>query len=99
MGKAERVFLDLLREYTEQGRYVSSQPGRTYAPSEFATNPKAEGCTKLGFKQAMDNLFSSRRIDMAKHGKGAKERSHIAEVILPDFSSMKFPRPWGDEKG
>ena len=99
MGKAERVFLEPLREYTEQGRYVSSHPGISYAPSQFASNPKAEGCTKLGFKQAMDNLFNIRRIRNDEHGKGVRKRSHIAEVILPDFSSMKFSRPADNEEG
>lgn len=77
-AKAERVFLKLLRNFTEEGRFVSASPGPTFAPSIFATHPGAEGCTKRALRAAMDSLFASKRVVMASHGKGAKARSHIA---------------------
>ena len=77
-AKAERVFLKLLDELTAQGRYVSASPGPTYAPTQFAGHPDAEGCTKRAFKGAMEALFRRRDILVATHGKGAKARSHIA---------------------
>ena len=79
-AKAERVFLKLLGQYTAEGRYVSAQPGPTYAPTQFASNPAAEGCTKRALKTAMDALFTAGKIVMATHGSGAKARSHIAEA-------------------
>lgn len=76
-AKAERVFLHLLDAFTAQGRYVSAQPGPTYAPAMFASHPEAENVTKRAFKAAMDNLFSRDQIEVGTHGRGAKARSHL----------------------
>ncbi len=77
-AKGERVFLKLLDALTAQGRYVSASPGPTYAPTQFASHPAAEGCTKRALKSAMDALFGRGEIVVASHGTGAKARSHIA---------------------
>jgi RecA-family ATPase len=77
-AKAERVFLKLLAALTEQGRYVSASPGPTYAPSQFANHPEAEGCAKRALKSAMDALFGRGEIVNATHGRGQKARTHIA---------------------
>lgn len=77
-AKAERVFLWLLDAFTEQGRFVSSSPGPTFAPAQFAGHPDAEGCTKRVLRTAMDTLFARGLIVNEQHGKGAKARSHIA---------------------
>ena len=76
--KGERVFLKLLDTLTAQGRYVSANPGPTYAPTQFASHPEAEGCTKRVLKAAMDKLFGRGEIVVTEHGSGAKARSHIA---------------------
>ncbi|MGB3317286.1 MAG: AAA family ATPase [Albidovulum sp.] len=76
--KAERVFLKLLDALTAQGRYVSANPGPTYAPAMFASHPDVEGCTKLALKGAMNALFGREMIEVAMHGKGQKARSHLA---------------------
>lgn len=54
-AKAERVFLNLLRMFTEQGRRVNANGGPTYAPKQFAENSDAEGLNKRALKGAMDN--------------------------------------------
>ena len=77
-ARGERVFLKLLDMLTAQGRYVSASPGPTYAPTQFASHPEAEGCTKRALKSAMDALFGRGEIVIASHGGGAKARSHIA---------------------
>ena len=77
-AKGERVFLKLLDALTAQGRYVSASPGPTYAPTQFASHPEAEGCAKRALKSAMDALFGRGEIVIASHGNGAKARSHIA---------------------
>jgi RecA-family ATPase len=77
-AKGERVFLKLLDAFTAQGRFVSATPSSTYAPTQFASHPDAEGCTKRALKSAMDTLFGRREIINATHGTGAKARSHIA---------------------
>ena len=60
--KAERVFLELLDAYTEQGRTVNSSSGPNYAPSVFASDPKAEGITKSKFSTIMKSLFHAQEI-------------------------------------
>lgn len=77
-AKAERVFLKLLDEFMAQGRYVSASPGPTYAPTQFARHPQAEGCRKNALATAMNNLLSRGEIVIAEHGRGAKARSHLA---------------------
>lgn len=47
-AKAERVFLKLLQQFTEEGRTVRSANARGYAPKEFAASGRAEGLTKPG---------------------------------------------------
>lgn len=83
-AKAERVFLKLLDALTAQGRYVSANPGPTYAPSQFAVHPDAEGCSKRALKGAMENLFGRDEIVIASHGTGAKARSHVARKGAAD---------------
>ncbi len=75
-AKAERVFLKILRAYADEGRYISAQPGPTFAPIAFAAHPMAEGCTKRALRSAMDSLFIGGKIATATHGSGAKARSH-----------------------
>ena len=82
-AKAERVFLKVLRAYTDEGRFVSAYPGPTFAPSAFASHPGAEGCHKRALRAAMDALLGKKTIVLEKHGSGAKARSHIA-VVQPN---------------
>ena len=77
-AKAERVFLKLLDEFTSQGRFVSSSPGVSYAPTQFASHPKAEGMTKLALRGAMEALLSRNVLALEEHGKGVNARKHIA---------------------
>ncbi|MFC0812565.1 AAA family ATPase [Paracoccus panacisoli] len=79
-AKAERVFLSLLAEFTEQGRYVSATPSVTYAPALFAKHPKSEGCTKRSLASAMEALLSRGTIVIGQHGTGSKARSHIEKA-------------------
>lgn len=81
-NKAERVFLKLLQQFTEQGRHVSAQPSNNYAPKLFAEAPDNEGCTKRAFTTAMNLLLSAEKIEIRKHGSKSRERSHI--VIAPE---------------
>jgi RecA-family ATPase len=78
LTKPERVFLKLLARRNEEGRWVSHNPGTTYAPSQFERDPEAENIRKSAFTGAMNALFRSGQIVIAEHGKGAKARSHIA---------------------
>lgn len=76
-AKAERVFLRLLDEHTEQGRWVSPNPSNSFAPAVFASHPKAEGITKRAFRTTMENLFSQGVIEIGNHGRGASQKQHV----------------------
>ena len=71
--KVERVFLQLLDAYTEQGRPVNSSSGCNYAPTIFASDPKAEGITKSKFSTVMKSLFHKKVIEneQRKGGRGS----------------------------
>ncbi|WP_458790949.1 AAA family ATPase [Yoonia sp. MH D7] len=68
-AKAERVFMDLLRLFTEQGRNLNASAGANYAPSQFAAHPKGEGITKPMFKTAMNKLFDDGKIVNEENGR------------------------------
>jgi RecA-family ATPase len=80
LTKPQRVFLKLLARRNEEGRFVSHNPGPTFAPAQFEREPEAENIRKSAFTAAMNALFRDGRIVIAEHGKGAKARSHIAIV-------------------
>jgi RecA-family ATPase len=67
-AKAERVFLGLLRTFTEQGRRVNHAGGANYAPKVFAAHPKAEGMTKATLKGAMDALLGRGAVTIGRDG-------------------------------
>ena len=77
IAKAERVFLSLLRLFTEQGRNVNHAGGPNYAPSLFAEHPEREGMTKRVLKTAMDSLLRAGKIRIVKSGPPSKPRTHL----------------------
>lgn len=79
-NRAERVFLKLLRLFTEQGRRVNGGGGQTYAPSVFAAHPEAEGVTQKALRDAMERLLHSGRVVNVETGRESKRRSHLEEV-------------------
>lgn len=76
-AKAERVFLKLLREFTDQGRNVNHSGGPTYAPKLFYENPKSEGCTKQVLRTAMESLLAAGKIKIAEDGPPSKRRKFL----------------------
>ncbi|MDF2140802.1 AAA family ATPase [Paenirhodobacter sp. CAU 1674] len=79
-AKAERVFLKLLRLFTEQGRRVNSAGGATYAPKLFSEHPDREGMTKRAFKAAMEGLLASGKVQIAKDGPASRQVSYLVEA-------------------
>lgn len=76
-AKAERVFMELLRTFTEQGRWVNSGGGQTYAPSVFADHPNAEGISKRRFRGTMESLLARGMIRVEEHGPPSKRRHFL----------------------
>ena len=67
-AKAERIFLKLLGEFTEQGRRVNANSGPNFAPKIFAEHPDAEGCTKKAFRTAMETLLRDGKVRISEEG-------------------------------
>jgi len=78
---AERLFLELLQQYTVAGRNVSDMPSANYAPTIFANDPRAGQITRKGFMAAMQRLFAANRIKVEMVGAPSKKRKAI--VIAP----------------
>jgi hypothetical protein len=69
-ARAEDVFLELLRRFTAENRYVSSSLGPTYAPALFAKEDTARkaGVNSIGLATAMRRLFEAQKIRNESHG-------------------------------
>lgn len=76
-AKAERVFLKLLRTFTDEGRTVNHAGGPTYAPKVFAEHPDAENCTKRALRGAMDKLIAEKKIGINVKGSPSKQRQFL----------------------
>lgn len=79
-GKADAVFLKLMRLFREQGRRVNAASGVSYAPKVFAEHPASEGITKRAFKVAMERAFAEGTIRVATDGPASRRRSFL-EVV------------------
>ena len=79
-GKAERVFLKLLRLHAEQGRRVNANPGPSFAPKVFEQHPEGEAITKTAFRNAMEVLLAKSRIGVGQTGPASRRISYLFEV-------------------
>jgi RecA-family ATPase len=79
-AKAERVFLDLLRRFNDEGRRVRHTTGDGYAPAAFVNSGRAEGVSKAALRTAMEALFAKGRIVVAQEGPPSRRVSFIREA-------------------
>jgi RecA-family ATPase len=79
-ARADEVFLELLRRFATENRYVSSNQGPTYAPALFAKEDKARkaGTSSTSLAAAMRRLFDAGKIHNEPHGKPSRQRFHLA---------------------
>lgn len=75
--KAEQTFLDLLRQFNQQGQNVSASPSVSYAPKLFAAHPKANGFGKAHFASAMQELLGRGEIKIEAFGPPSHERRRL----------------------
>jgi RecA-family ATPase/DNA polymerase I-like protein with 3'-5' exonuclease and polymerase domains len=78
--KAEDVFIELLKRFTRENRFVGSTRSPIFAPAVFA---REEEATRLGIgakplEAAMTRLFKSEKISNESHGPPSKPRYHLA---------------------
>jgi RecA-family ATPase len=83
VAKIDDVFLKLLDKLTAQGRHVRPNPGRCYAPNEFAKEREAEGVTAKAFETSMRRLLDDKKIVLKTEGSPSKRTTRI---IRPEVS-------------
>ena len=73
------LFLTLLDQFTQQGRFVSDKSGRSYAPPTFAEHPAAKKARvgNLAFKGAMARLFASGKIRVDVSGPVSRQTTKL----------------------
>jgi RecA-family ATPase len=82
-GRAQCVFLDLLREFRRQGRNVNTKPKGSYAPKLMAQHPDSERVTKEAFAYAMEELLRDGKICVVETGPPS-ERTETLEIAGND---------------
>jgi RecA-family ATPase len=65
---ANEAFMRLLRLHEAQGIDVNPKAGPNYAPKVFANHSQSEGFSRHAFKNAMERLLHSRKIEVEKIG-------------------------------
>ena len=78
--QADETFLDLLRRYASQNRYVSDKKSPAYAPALFAKEDiaKAAGLTNISLAAAMSRLFATGKIWNEPCGRPSRPHYRIA---------------------
>lgn len=76
----DALFLHLLTQYTEQGRYMNMAGGQNYAPKVFADDPaaKQKRVNKRAMTDAMNRLWRAKRIVKRTRKSSGHEREYIA---------------------
>jgi RecA-family ATPase len=86
-ASADQVFLTLLRRYTLNGRSVSEQPGKNYAPALFAAETEAtlQKVSKGDLARAMARLFAASppKIKMEEYGPPTRRLRKMVELQTP----------------
>ena len=75
---AEAVFLDLLQQFELEGRNVSPNPGRTYAPSVFADHEDSRRIGNKPLESAMNRLLKAKKIRIEMFGSPSRQRSRLS---------------------
>lgn len=78
--KSRRVFLELLRAYTAEGRNVNANGGSNYAPNVFAKDKRNERVSRAAFSDAMADLFANGSIKQEEIGPPSRRIRRIAEA-------------------
>jgi RecA-family ATPase len=79
-AKADEVFLELLRQLSEQNRYVSDKKSRSYAPAVFAEEDTAKkaGMTSKKLAAAMQRLFTAGKVWNEPCGRPSRPQYRLA---------------------
>ncbi len=79
----DKLFLELLAIFAEQGQNVGIVTGTSYAPAKMAKHPKAKGYGKEKLAAAMQRLLDAGRIKVITEGPPSRQRSRLVIVENP----------------
>jgi hypothetical protein len=79
-ARADRIFLDMLAAYNQEGRIVSSQRGANYAPAIFEQDQRANKFRKKALEAAMNRLFEAKKIRLDEVGPAYKLRKSLVAM-------------------
>ena len=80
-AKVDDAFLRCLDAVIAQGRDVSAKKSNAFAPAVFEGMPEANGAKRAGLAQAMERLFSARKIKVETSGPPSKRRARLVRVV------------------
>lgn len=78
--EVDELFLRLLDKRNAQRRPVHAKAAKGSAPSEFETDPEANGVKAEGFRAAMERLLTAGRVVVIETGSDSRRRSHLERV-------------------
>ena len=79
-AETDNLFLELLEQFTREGRNVTEKKGTSYAPHEFASHADAKGVGNDAFKRCMDRLLKAGRIKVETYGPPSRCRSRLVSA-------------------
>src|SRR5258707_4656388 len=79
----DKLFLELLALFKDQGQNVGIVSGTNYAPAKMAARPKAKGVTKKQLAASMQRLLDAKRIKVVTEGAPSKQRSRLVGTEQP----------------
>lgn len=77
---ADEIFLKLVIAYDVEGRKVGAAVAGNYAPTVFASDPRAEGISMASFRDAMNRLLAARRVKVETFGPPSRPERRIVAV-------------------
>jgi RecA-family ATPase len=87
-AKAEKVFLDLLTKYTDQGQSVGRSHGANFAPKVFEPEARLLGVNKRAMTLAMQRLLDTKRIWIKVDGPTSRRTRQL--VVSTNNSSASI---------
>jgi hypothetical protein len=85
-AEADEVFMRLLAKVETGNRTVSESPNAgNFAPKMFAKQPDNGGFTSADFDQAMERLFTAKKIQVVEYGRSGDLRRKLATVTQAEM--------------
>jgi RecA-family ATPase len=92
-AEVDHLFIKLLRRFAERGRNVSDKTGTSYAPAQFARQPEAKTAkiTNKMLAEAMERLFTGKKIRVATEGPRSHPRTKLVEASTDPSTELPPP--------